>query len=266
MTEWCETDDVPVPYVLTERAGAALAGGEVGRDPGAGWVPDEAYRADDEIDQMQAEAGKLAQELEEGRVRAEEEHQVGEHINWLNEEIARAAGARVEDALTGLPALSEGLTPEGAQARREELDYLAGQGRFQERVRDAGGRPGMSDVERNDRRTLRSLREHAADKGHCPEFREQCAEAAAALEAQYPWEWSVADPDESGPVPLELLTGEDPDEPEGEPGKSAAAGAVANAHEAVAVSAAEGGGEPVAGAPVGAERSAGSGHDDWWGV
>ncbi len=36
------------------------------------------------------------------------------------------------------------------------------------------------------RQTMQSLQEHAADEGHCQEFRDQCMGAVAELEREYP--------------------------------------------------------------------------------
>lgn len=42
----------------------------------------------------------------------------------------------------------------------------------------------MSDYERYLEQSAQSLREHAADPGHCKEFRDQCAQGAPKLEQE----------------------------------------------------------------------------------
>ncbi|PZS39953.1 MAG: hypothetical protein DLM62_05545 [Pseudonocardiales bacterium] len=53
----------------------------------------EAHERDSEIDQLDAQAGQLRQDLAEGQARAEEEHDVRQMIEWTDRQIELAKGA-----------------------------------------------------------------------------------------------------------------------------------------------------------------------------
>jgi hypothetical protein len=182
-----------------------------------------------EIDRLEAELGATRQDLAEGRVRAEDEHHVAQQIEHLQESLAMAVGQwpfgsdEAQENAGSCSAVAQtrydnAVTAAGRIYSSQELAdrdaWMAAQGMGPEL---AGGDQAAAGASIGgsapvDDEGLGNDPPEGVEVSFDEVFGAQervDGDTLAAGADEYPQEYSVADPDESGPVPPEFVTGQD---------------------------------------------------------